>query len=76
MTDVATWHVFAYMHDDEAQELDVHRMVSDWRLEDVLRGLRFRGYDAILLTRVSTAVYSPPPLPRQCVAQHWMGTAV
>jgi hypothetical protein len=50
MAKAATWHLFAYKHDEH--DSDEHRKgVPDWRVEDVVRWAQFRGYDAILLTR-------------------------
>jgi len=46
----AVWHFFAYMNADDGL-LDEHRYVPEWRLDDVVRWARYRGYDNILLTR-------------------------
>lgn len=53
MANACTWSVFAYFHGgDEVRHLDENRAgVPDWRLDDVLRWARYRGYDSILLTR-------------------------
>ena len=62
MANAATWHVFAYFHSDADGERDEHRRgVPDWRLEDVLRWARYRGYDAILLTRDGEEGFTVPP---------------
>ena len=51
MADVASWDVFAYMDADDGT-LDEHRLsVPEWRIEDVLRWCRSRGYDNIYLHR-------------------------
>jgi len=53
MTDVSTWHLFAYKHDDSEGKDDEHRNVAEWQIDDVVRWARHRGYDAIILNRTS-----------------------
>jgi hypothetical protein len=62
LANAATWHVFAYFHGDADGVLDEDRYgVPDWRLEDVLRWARYRGYDSILLTRDGETSFRRPP---------------
>jgi hypothetical protein len=65
------------MYEDGVDETrDFGRNVADWRLEDVLRDVRFKGYDAIHISR------NPPeenvrynhPVPRSAGKQVWVGS--
>lgn len=54
MSDVPTWSMYAYKNEDNSidgvQDAE-RRLVSEWRVEDVFRWARFRGYDTIMFTR-------------------------
>jgi len=51
LAEVPMWHLFAYFNADVEGERDEHRTVPEWRIDDAVRWARFRGYDAIMLTR-------------------------
>ena len=46
-----TYTLFAYRHDDDDCEHDVHRVgLPDWRLEQAVRWAADRGFDSILIS--------------------------
>lgn len=52
MSQVSTWAFYAYKIGDPDGIHDERREgVPEWRLDDVIRWARFRGYDAIYLQR-------------------------
>ena len=51
VSDVATWHGFAYMDGDTDGANDETRSLADWQIEGFVRWCQHRGYDTILLHR-------------------------
>lgn len=64
MAEAPVWTLFAYFNDDDTGARDEHRKVAEWRVDDVVRWCRHRGYDTILLTRTEeTEPFTVRPRP-------------
>ena len=66
VSDVPTWHLYAYMNGDTEGVQDETRNLADWQLSDALRWCTSRGYDHIYLYRDESETvrfHKAPPVP-------------
>lgn len=74
MTEVPIWNVLAYMTVEDELMTDERRSVPEWRLEEVLRWCRTRGYDNIILHRTDdVAQFRHAPSIPDTLIKHRMG---